>query len=417
MDLFNSKRLLKQINQNNIINQTIKDETVEFSKISNMLIHQTLVLRENLKYWNNLNNSVIRKSYYTVQIAPQIIYEYIKQAQLDSWEFKPFPNLFKVAHKDIHRNIDLINQNLNSTYTKLGILIREKDQLQSLDANDFKIERIESIEPSFWVKYWIPIGAAILLGPVFSVKIIKNRSAIIDWINSNIRDVFIGFYENWLIKPIKDMVNVIKQDSNIIAAKESLNSSIASLERMVKDFITDNKIQVDDTDLKRQIELGDLTLIMSKYENEMKSPIKNAFRGSLIRSLLIQIQKTKVDGDLVINGIDKLMKSQQLLLGIVSISPSIFIVYQLMKYLTKPSFIINGKDVKKSCLSSLVGLKLQQTDTSRGNLLVNVISLKIESKMFLPKDVWHMLNGDLDRLTNGENVLDKLYVIYSSYFK
>jgi hypothetical protein len=43
-----------------------------------------------------------------------------------------------------------------------------------------------------------------------------------------------------------------------------------------------------------------------------QSPVKNAIRGDLIRTLLIQVQKTKVDVDLAMAALDKLLKSNEL---------------------------------------------------------------------------------------------------------
>ena len=38
-------------------------------------------------------------------------------------------------------------------------------------------------------------------------------------------------------------------------------------------------------------------------------------RGNLVRALLIQVQKTKVDVELAVNGIDALLRSQELVFG------------------------------------------------------------------------------------------------------
>ena len=38
-------------------------------------------------------------------------------------------------------------------------------------------------------------------------------------------------------------------------------------------------------------------------------------RGNLVRALLIQVQKTKVDVELAVSGIDALLKSQELVFG------------------------------------------------------------------------------------------------------
>ena len=47
-------------------------------------------------------------------------------------------------------------------------------------------------------------------------------------------------------------------------------------------------------DLAGKIRQGDLTPVLKVYEEDLKSPIKSALGGSLIRSMLIQVQKAKV---------------------------------------------------------------------------------------------------------------------------
>lgn len=47
-------------------------------------------------------------------------------------------------------------------------------------------------------------------------------------------------------------------------------------------------------ELTKQIREGDLTEVMKVYENDIKSPLRSAVTGTLVRTLLIQIQKTKV---------------------------------------------------------------------------------------------------------------------------
>lgn len=58
-----------------------------------------------------------------------------------------------------------------------------------------------------------------------------------------------------------------------------------------------DRLSLNDTQLQEisaQIRLGDLTPVLQVYEEDIKSPIKSAIKGTLIRSLLVQIQKAKV---------------------------------------------------------------------------------------------------------------------------
>lgn len=47
-------------------------------------------------------------------------------------------------------------------------------------------------------------------------------------------------------------------------------------------------------DLTYRIRQGDLTPALKVYEEDMKTPVRSAIMGTLVRSLLIQVQKMKV---------------------------------------------------------------------------------------------------------------------------
>lgn len=47
-------------------------------------------------------------------------------------------------------------------------------------------------------------------------------------------------------------------------------------------------------ELTTKIRQGDLTSVLELYEQDIKSPVKSAVTGTLLRSLFIQIQKAKV---------------------------------------------------------------------------------------------------------------------------
>ncbi|CAE6451208.1 unnamed protein product [Rhizoctonia solani] len=99
-----------------------------------------------------------------------------------------------------------------------------------------------------------------------------------------------------------------------IISKEGLKSDLDSLERMVISLSTEKFSYTPEqvAQMSEQIRAGDLTEVMKLYENDIKHPVRSAITGTLIRTLLIQIQKTKVDIDFALTGIDKLLRSQEL---------------------------------------------------------------------------------------------------------
>ena len=104
-----------------------------------------------------------------------------------------------------------------------------------------------------------------------------------------------------LYEPTKKLIGTIRhdQDSEIaIQSKESLKADRESLERMVVDFAIEhpengtNYSDAQIAEIRLKVKEGDLTPVLKAYEREMQSPIKNAVMGDLVRTLLIQVQKT-----------------------------------------------------------------------------------------------------------------------------
>ena len=181
--------------------------------------------------------------------------------------------------------------------------------------------------PSWLVRYWLP-GLALILSSGTLVHVFVNRQAeIVTWIR-DFGDTTIDFWNNWVIEPTKKVIGTIRHDKDseiAIMSKGSLQGDRASLERMVVDFAVDNAstssgARLTDSeiaDVRAKVREGDLTPVLKAYEKELRRPFVGTVRGDLIRALLIQIQKTKVDVEFAVGGIDNLLKSQELVFGYV----------------------------------------------------------------------------------------------------
>ncbi|GLB38357.1 putative NCA2-domain-containing protein [Lyophyllum shimeji] len=142
-----------------------------------------------------------------------------------------------------------------------------------------------------------------------------------------------GFVRGWLLDPLKDVIKTVRAggEEGVIVQPEGIAADFASLERMTlalaKDQLKYTPEQLEA--LSRQIRQGDLTPVLRIYEEDIKSPVKSALTGTLLRSVFIQVQKAKVDIDQALAGIDKLLKSQELTFAFVGVAPALAIVYLL----------------------------------------------------------------------------------------
>ena len=126
--------------------------------------------------------------------------------------------------------------------------------------------------------------------------------------------------------------------------RQSLQTDMDSLERMVVEFARDNTqylptdanaSAIDAMEIVRAgVREGDLSPVLRAYEVDLRTPLRSAVTGTLIRTLLIQIQKTKVDVEVALSGIDRLLKSQQLVFGFVGVTPSLIILYVVLRWIS-----------------------------------------------------------------------------------
>jgi nuclear-control-of-ATPase protein 2 len=149
----------------------------------------------------------------------------------------------------------------------------------------------------------------------------------------------VDFWNNWVVDPVKNIIGTIRHDESsevAIMSKRSLEGDRSSLERMVVEFARDedrNLTSEQISDIRVKVQEGDLTPVLKAYERDMAKPFIGAVRGNLIRALLVQIQKTKVDVEVAIGGIDSLLKSQQLVFGFIALTPGLFISIGAVRYL------------------------------------------------------------------------------------
>lgn len=292
--------------------------------------------------------------------------------------------------------------------------------------------------PSFVVRYWPLAFLLVVYGPSGSKNIYKNRYNIAKWIKYNFVDTIVGFGKNWVLQPIKNMLSILRNDENFqkvgIISKDSLQSDLDSLERMVVDYVADYNHEESariTREIHEAIQEGNLTMLMSNYEQDLRHPLKSLAKGSLIRAILIQIQKAKVDGAIMVSGIDKMLKSQQLLFGAVSLSPSLYILFRAYHFLVDKSskpLVINGKQVNFICLKSLNSIEKlisqPQTNAKVGEIFIEIINLQLHSVMLIPSQIkssWISDLNDLNTVSIEEpakhSILRRIWFTYSYYFR
>ncbi|OBT92897.1 nuclear control of ATPase [Pseudogymnoascus verrucosus] len=200
--------------------------------------------------------------------------------------------------------------------------------------------------PNRLVRYWLP-ATALLLSSTTILRIVVNRkAAILQWIQ-DLGSTMQDFWMNWIVDPTKKIIKTIRHDEGsevAIMSRESLKGDRDSLERMVVDFAIDNPqaagmgggslSDAHIAEIRAKVKEGDLTPVLRAYEKDLRRPFVGTVRGDLVRTLLIQVQKTKVDVEVALSGIDALLKSQELVFGFVGLTPGVLVCIGVGRYIS-----------------------------------------------------------------------------------
>lgn len=220
---------------------------------------------------------------------------------------------------------------------RLQYLLRQA--LPTYSAN-FNAVVTENGRPPRLIRYWLPATALLVSSTTIFRIFVNRREEILTWIRE-LGQTVIDFWTNWVVEPAKKVIGTIRHDEDSevsIMSKRSLEADRASLERMVVDFAMKNPDGAPPNerqiaDIKAKVREGDLTTVLKSYEKDIQSPVKGAIVGNLASALLIQVQKTKVDVEVAMSGIDSILKSQELLFGFIGLTPGVLVSVGVYRWL------------------------------------------------------------------------------------
>ena len=193
--------------------------------------------------------------------------------------------------------------------------------------------------PPTVVRYWIPVIFLALSSITLTQSVSSRQAQIKAWLRE-IGDTTMKFWSNWVLDPTMKIFSTIRHDEDsevALMSKGSLMGDRESLQRMVVDFSKDHNHSLTQTQLQvihDNVKEGDLTPVLKSYEMDLRRPFVGTVRGDLIRALLIQVQKTKVDIEVAISGIDALLKSQELVFGFLGLTPGVLICIASFRWIS-----------------------------------------------------------------------------------
>lgn len=367
--------------------------------------------------------------------------------------------------ESVVKSIDAMTQTLGAgTETqKLDITSSDRDiaglateiiqlsKLLSVHSEQHKEEIRRFGKPSYWVRMWPTYIVGSVATAFTLLSFLHNWQAIVEWFKTSVVSTIQLFFQNWIVSPIKQIIHTIRHDNSsqiAVISKRALQADMDSLERMVVQFAVENDTPPppglnwtaeDIQQVKQGVQQGDITPVLKSYEKEIMTPVKSLIGGSLITSLLIQVQKTKVDVEVAISGIDQILKSQELVFGIIAALPSFSVTWWVFQWFTgtllgrrRASLGLkrqNSKDIATETLGridrvlSLPCASVEETNTKVGLILCDTHLLRSIGPSLVGKRVREW-NRDLDDVDYGcregelaRDTVRRMWFVYQRFLR
>ena len=353
----------------------------------------------------------------------------VEAQSLDEFEESVFVFRSEDGEENIQGSPSSLQINTNNPTYKATVAL--STHLQDILVRHLPAQAIASKEimsthgrPSKLTRYWLP-ATALLLSSTTILRILVNRQEELKTWIMELGATTIDFWANWVVEPTRKVIGTIRhnEDSEVaLMSRKSLAADMESLERMVVDFAVDapngtGPLSAQEIELVRaNVKEGDLTPVLKAYEHDLRKPFQGAIKGELVRALLIQIQKTKVDVEVAITGIDRLLKSQELVFGFVGLTPGLFISVVTARWIAG---MFRGRQQKSGQQRAQIVRRLRNADRiltgsgairgqnqgclnykEHGLLLCEVHVLREDARAVLNRTLWGDFVADLEELVD-----------------
>lgn len=307
-------------------------------------------------------------------------------------------------------------------------------------------EKINSLwkpfdRPSHFIRYWLPYTVGFLSFSYIAYKLLVAGPGFLFSLVSKFRSKMDEFYQEHVAEPFKVLYKRLTNLNN----KEDLQKSIADVEQskgtlrsMLYAFgksdlevISENEKSSSSSpeqkdkastitleDLRKRSDGLDMSIVMKRYEKEIHDPLINIARGEIVRAVLIQLQKLKVDIESAIVQLDMLIEENDINIQLLAIVPAIVLAYPVYFFIQSRCrqrlyAKFKGSKKMKRCIGRIqerlirgypgnaCGIFESLSDTGRIVFEVNQI-LKIASEQRKK----HMVSGDdFQRILEDSEIL------------
>ncbi|CAI9106063.1 OLC1v1005121C1 [Oldenlandia corymbosa var. corymbosa] len=205
--------------------------------------------------------------------------------------------------------INLIYQNLQKLDTYISSLVAKHQKPRKVTL--------------YWMHYTCgAVGISVCSLWLLSHSRVMGSADIDNWIREA-KDSTVGFWKDHVEQPLlsirDELFETFRKRQKGVMEREEVQLTADSLHRMLLAFSEQTKGQKIPQNASDQ-EM--LEIVMGRYEKELMHPIQNLLGGELVRALLIQVQKLKLDIETAMLELDQILRANEINFAILAALPA-----------------------------------------------------------------------------------------------
>ncbi|XP_012838461.1 PREDICTED: uncharacterized protein LOC105958996 isoform X2 [Erythranthe guttata] len=213
---------------------------------------------------------------------------------------------------EIRDAINLIYENLHTLDSYLSVLVSKHRKPKKVTL--------------YWMHYTCgAVGISVCSLWLLRHSKFMGSSDIDNWIREA-KDSTITFWNDHVEQPIlsirDELFETFRKRQKGVMEREEVKLTADSLHRMLVAFSEQTigkQFPVNASDQKM------LEIVMNRYEKELTHPIQGLVGGELVRALLIQVQKLKLDIEEAMLELDQILRANEINFAILAALPAFFI--------------------------------------------------------------------------------------------
>lgn len=242
----------------------------------------------------------------------------------------------KFISKTVEDSLSYIENQKDSINRYFINMASDDHDMKQQEKTNLDFVSYESKRPTFYSFNWITL-LAVAYGAGVSYKSamdawMLHRKSIYEFFTKNL-------WKSIILEPLTKIIDTLNNTDtkgmSIVASDYTLANEKNSLKEQYELFLTKNhteKMQLSDSNKEDELEKKFLHL----YNTIVNKPWSSLAKGDLITVLMITLQRIKLEANVSLASIDKIIESQNLLMKLIGITPAFAILIATYRFVIKP---------------------------------------------------------------------------------